>query len=169
MPSYIQYRLDSIESEVMNVDYVMVNDISNQTIGFQVKASLPPLFFLPVKAGFGPCEFTIYDNQRNTLGHLSIPFIEFWVNDQFNLDFSGNLSLIESDVDAIDSLVKSFSADGLKDFSIDAHSNIPLVAMGIQWYPGLALHKKLDIGDLKSDLKSLTQSIPSLLKNDSRF
>jgi hypothetical protein len=168
VPSYIQYRLDSIETEVINVDYIMVNDISNQTIGFQIKASLPPFFFWPIKAGFGPCEFTIYDNQRDTMAHLSIPYIEFWLNDQFNLDFSGNLSLARSDVAAIDSIMKSFSGDGLKDFSIDAHSFVPLFALGVQWYDGLSIHKQIPLGDIKSDLKSLSSTIPSLLKINSK-
>lgn len=169
VPSYIQYRLDSIETEVINVDYIMVNDISNQTIGFQLKASLPPFFFWPIKVGFGPCEFTVYSKDSDSLAHLSIPYIEFWLNEQFNLDFAGNLSLAHADVDAIDSIVKSFSTEGLKDFSIDAHSFIPLSALGIQWYDGLSLHKQLNFGDIKSDLKSLSSNIPSLLKISSKL
>ena len=169
VPSYIQYRLDTLETEKLHIDHIMVEDISNQTIGFKVKASLPPFFFWPIKAGFGPCEFTIYDNQRNTLGQLNIPFIEFWLNDDFDLDFAGNISLENSDVDAIDSIMKSFSSDGLKDFSIDSQSFVPLSALGIQWYSGLSLHKNIDVGDVKSDLKSLMTSIPPFFKNESKF
>ena len=170
VPSYIQYRLDTVGSEKLHLEYLKINDFTGQMVNFQIKASLPPFFFLPIKVGFGPCQFTVYDSQRDVLGHLSIPFIEFWLNDDFNLDFSGNVSMVSSNITAIDSIMKSFSSDdGLRNFFIDAHSYVPLTAAGIHLYSGLSLHKKLEVGDVKSDLKALLNSVPPLIKTQSNL
>lgn len=165
-PSYIQYRIDTLDPSTLSMDTLVVRDFSNNTVAFDIKATLPPLLFLPLSAGFGPCTFTLYDSADAPLAHLNVPRIDFVLNEDLKLDFSGNLDLNSVNVQAIQSHVRGFSSkEGLKNVRIDGRSAVPLHALGIQWYSGLSLHKVLPLGDLKSDLGVLMEKIPSFMKS----
>ena len=166
VPTYIQYRIDTIDPNAIQLESLIVHDFNAQGLTFDIKAALPALFFLPIKAGFGPCQFTLYDSANDILTQIDVPYIDFMLNDELKLDFSGQILMENANRTAIKEHLSTFSThQGLVNVNLDARSAVPIYAMGIQFYSGMALHRSLPLGDVKSDLKSLMNILPPFVKN----
>lgn len=101
--------------------------------------------------------FTVYDPDNKPTVDLILPkFAADLGASPVSISLTGSVSFANADKAHLADIIRIFSSpDGLKDFSVDARSHVPINAFGIQWYPGLYLHKMLEIGDVSSNLTSL--------------
>jgi hypothetical protein len=169
VPKYIQYRIDNLDAGTIKLDHVTVKEFNPQGLAFHVKATLPPLMsFLPIKAGFGPCAFTLYDQDNQPLAAVQVPYIDFYLHQDLELDFSGKVDLASMNEDAVKEHIQGFSsAKGLENVQIDGRTATPLYAIGIKWYSGLPLHRLIELGNVKSDLLGLMAMIPPFMQSSS--
>jgi hypothetical protein len=168
IPIYIQYRIDSLDVSHLQLDYLNLKAITTHSVEFTLKASLPPLFFLPIQAALGQSTWSLVDDQNHLMCELLLPRLQFQLNQDLSLDFSGSVDFTHANTSALSALVQQFSShQGLSSFTLDAQSRVALSAIGIQWYSALYLHRSIQAqAPVHSDLTSLSNMIPSFVLAD---
>ncbi|KAI9009752.1 hypothetical protein BC832DRAFT_385864 [Gaertneriomyces semiglobifer] len=168
VPAFIQGQLNNIKLDTLDLQKMLVTGFTPETAGFEVKASLPAPFWLPLTAHIGETDVQVYtkDDKKNGLVNVHIPGLSLTLNKPVEIDMAGYASLDHCNPEKTLAVVTAFSSDeGLKDIELQARGKFPIKALGITWYKGLPLYVNIGhITEVNSQLKPLLKALPQFLK-----
>lgn len=167
VPKVIQSVLNKQNISNLDLQKMRVESITSDRAEFNVKASMPAPFWLPLSAGVGECDVQVYvkGDKKNGLINVHVPGLDITLNKPLDVEMKSYVSLDHCNPDKTVDLVNKFSTDGLNDMELQVRGKFPIKAFGITWYKGLPLYLNLGhIDNVNSNLKSLLSVMPSFLK-----
>ena len=164
-PWYIQYRINNLDTNTIKVENIGAANLTSNGLDYAIKAQIPALTVFALKAAVGPFTASVYDANNTLVANVQIPYIEIMLNQDLKLDIKDKINFDGADSKALAKHLRDFSSpEGLRNFKITAKMNVPIFAIGIKIYPGLALYKDIVVPKLQSNLQTLMGSIPSMIK-----
>lgn len=164
VPQYLQYRINNMEGEATPiVNNINVGKFTDESLKVSINAELAALTFFPVKAGISDMNIKIFENDRKEILNLDIPSQDFWVNQPLKLDLTASINFNKDNQQNTREFMETFSKSGFKDLTIFARFEAPITLFGVLIYKGIPLYKKIDVGTIEPNFKSLRTLMPKNL------
>jgi hypothetical protein len=164
IPQVIRDKIDGIDVYEAELDYLRVADFDDQSVGFAVRAAIPPQLPLPLKAHISPFTLHVKDSQGHLLTSIDMSGLDLQMNEKIWFDPKGTIQFSESDKKRVLELVSEFSSkQGLSAQDVYGEAHVDFGMFGITFYRDFAIRKRIPLPALSNNLLELLDAMPKFM------
>ena len=164
IPTFIRSKVASQDLNQIRLEKMLFRDFDSQSFRFDMEATLPAQFPLPLSAELAPFTLSAAVGDA-TLFDVHLPKLAFTLNKEIPLNMEAETSFKSADIARVQKLISDFSSDsGLAPFELSMRAKVDISMFGITFYRGFEIDRKIPVPQVRSRIDELMAVMPEFMK-----